>query len=175
MEPVHTVTGLPRLRVFANLFFFLSFCVLVLPAFGVEGDQAWTAIDRADSAISSAYQAVLEAEEAGANVSAFLGDLNFGAGALAKANMFYRVEDFGEAVVFADLCYDSVVNVTSEANEFRVLAVAERRQVFFLTSLVSTFGVGCVVLCGIFGWRLFKRRYYRQVLKMRPKVAQDES
>lgn len=175
MEPVHTVTGLPRLRVFANLFFLLSFCVLVLPAFGVESDQAWIAIDRADSVISSAYQAVLEAEGAGANVSDFLGDLNFGVEALAKANMLYRIGDFGEVVVFADLCYDSVVNVTSEANELRVLGVTERRQQFLFTSLVSTFGVGCVVFSGVFGWRLFKRRYYRQVLKMRPKVVQDES
>jgi hypothetical protein len=159
---------MPRLSTFANLFFLLSFCILTSSAFGVESDQAWTAIDRADSAIASAYQAVLEVEEAGANASGLLKDLDFGAEALAKANILYRIEDFDEAVYFAELCYDSVVEVTAEANRLRDLAVTERKQRLLLTSLTSTFGVGFVILGGILGWRLFKRWYYRRVLKMRP-------
>lgn len=159
---------MPRLKVFANLFFLLSFCILMSSAFGVESDQASTAIDRADSAIASAYQAVSEVEEVGANVSGLLKDLNFGAEALAKANMLYRTGDFDEAVYFAELCYDVVVEATADANGLKDLVGAERNQRFLINSLASTFGVGFAILGGILGWRLFKRRYYRRVLKMKP-------
>ncbi len=169
------MTELLRLRVFANLFLLLSFCILVSSAFGVEGNEAWTAIDTADSAVASAYQAVLEAEEAGANVSGLLKELNFGAEALAKANTLYRIENFDEAVYFADLGYDSIVEVMAEADGLRNLAVAERKQRLLLTSLASAFEVGFVVLCGFFGWRQFKKRYFRGVLKMKPEVVSNES
>lgn len=159
---------MPRSKVFANLLFLLSFCLPISSAFGMESDQAWAAIESADSAIASAYQAVSEVEETGANVSGLLKDLNFGAEALAKANMLYRTGDFDEAVYFAELCYDVVVEVTAQANELKDLAVAERNQRFLINSLASTFGVGFAILGGILGWRLFKRRYYRRVLKMKP-------
>ena len=130
--------------------------------------KARAAINRADSAIASAYRAVLEAEENGANVSNLLKKLNLGAEALTKANMLYRIEDFDEAVVLANSGYDYGVNVTSEAHRLRESAVYERKQRLYLASATSTLGVGFAVFGGLFGWRLFKRRYYKQVLKMTP-------
>jgi len=166
---------LQRLRIVATLFFVMLFCLLVSSAFGVEGDEALAAIGKADSAVVSAYRAVLEAEEAGANVSGLLEDLNFGGEALAKANTLYRVGDFDGAVYFADLCYDSVVHVEAEADRLRNLAAVEGKKLLYLTVAASTFGVCCVMFGGLFGWRLFKKRYLRRVLKMEPGVVTVES
>jgi len=149
--------------------------MLVSSVSGVGSDEALIAIDRADSAIVLAYRAVLEAEGAGANVSGLLEELNFGAEALATANMLYRVGNFGEAVNFADLCYDSVVGVAAKADEAVRLAEFEGKGQFYVTSAASTLGVCCVVLGGVFGWRVFKRRYFRRVLETKPEVVSNES
>jgi len=172
-EQTSWVTGLSRLRVLASLFFLVSFCILVSSAYGVEGAEALARINRADSAVVSAYRAVLEAEEAGANVSSLLRELNSGAEALARANMLYRVEDFDGAAYFADLCYDSVVDVAAEADGLRDVAASEGRTRVYLTSVASTFGVFCVVFGGFFGWRLFRKRYFRRVSKMKPDVVKE--
>ena len=149
--------------------------MLVSSVSGVGSDEALTAIDRADSAIVLAYRAVLEAEGAGANVSGLLEELNFGAEALATANMLYRVGNFDGAVNFADLCYDSVVDVAAKADEAVRLAEFEGKNQLYLTSAASTLGVCSVVLGGVFGWRVFKRRYFRRVLETKPEVVSNES
>jgi len=143
--------------------------------FGMDSNEALTAIRRAEFAVASAYEAVLEAEKAGANVSVLLEEVNVGAENLTKACMLYRIGDLEEAVYFADLCCSSVVNVTNEAETLRDLAVVERKKQVLVTSLASTFGVGVTVFGGFFGWRWFKEWYLRRVLKMKPEVVHNES
>ena len=167
------VAGLSGLRVFASLFLVLSLCTLISSAFGAESDEALGAIDKANIAVASAFKAVLEAEEAGANVSGLLNELNLGVDALAKADMLYRAGDFDEAIHFADLCYDSVVNVTAKADSLRGSAEVEGRRRFYLTFAASTFGVCCVIFGGLFAWRLFKRRYFQRVSRMKPEVVKE--
>nr|NIR87761.1 hypothetical protein [Candidatus Bathyarchaeota archaeon] len=86
--------------------------LLIFPAFmcpffvlGVdassEDDAAW-AIIKAEDSVASGYDAVLEAEEAGANVSGLLARLNEAAMLLAEAEIAFRLGDFDEAVVSAD-------------------------------------------------------------------------
>ena len=164
---------LSGLRVFVNFFLVFSLCILVSSAFGAESDEALGAIDRANTAVASAYRAVLEAEEAGANVSGLLNDLNLGVYALVKADMLYRAGDFDEAIRFADLCYDSVVDVAAEADWLRVSAEVEGKRRFYFTFAASTFGVCGIIFGGLFAWRLFKKRYLQRVSKMRPEVVKE--
>jgi len=142
---------------------------------GMDNDEALTAIRKAEFAVASAYEAVLEAEKAGANVSDLLEKLNVGAENLTKACMLYRIGDLEGAAHFADLCRSSVVDVTNEAETLRDLAVVERKKQVLVISLASTFGVGVTVFGGFLGWRRFKEWYLRRVLKMKPEVVSNES
>jgi len=169
------VDNLPRIKIFAIVFFFASLCMLISAVSGVNRDDALTAIARAESAIELGYQAVVAAEAAGANVSGLLEELNVGAEILASAKMFYRVGSFDFAVYFADVCYAAVINVAARADEVGGLAEVDGKWRLYLTVGASTLGVGCVVFGGIFGWRWFKRRYYRRVLERKPEVVTDES
>ena len=138
-------------------------------------DVALSAIASAESAMGLAYDAVLEAEKAGANVSGLLDALNEGAEALSKAYISNRVGNFDNAIYFADLCGDLIGGVEAEANELRDAAAVDRNQRLLLTSFGSVLAVVCIFCGGFFGWRFFKSRYHRRALKMKPEVASNES
>lgn len=165
------------LRVIALLFvlFALVSSVFVLGIKASDVEDVTSAIEGAESAMGLAYEAVLEAEGAGADVTGLLDELNVGAEALSKAHMSYRVGDYDDAVYLANSCCDSVKGIEAEAINLRDAAAVERRQRLLSTSLSSIVAVGCIFCGGFFGWRLFKRRYYRRILKMKPEVENDES
>ena len=168
------VSGLRVVVLF--VLFSLGFSIFVLGVQGSgAGDLALSVIKRAESTVDVAYQAVLEAEKAGADVSSLLDKLNLGAEALSEAYMSDRVGDFDDAVYYADLCYDLVGGVETEANILRDAAAAEQTQRTFLASLSSVVAVGCIFFGGLFGWRFFKGWYYQRFSQMKPEVVSNES
>jgi len=139
------------------------------------GDVAASAISRAEGVVVSAYEAVLEAEQAGAGVSGLLVRLDEAGELLAEAQVAFRLGDFDEAVVSADLCSEIGEGVKGEADELGVEARESRVMGIWLTLTGSLVGVDAVVLGSFWGWRVFKRRYIRRVSRMKPEVAKDES
>lgn len=166
------------LRVIAVLFVLFSVisCVFVLDieAWDVE-DVAVSAISHAEEVLASAYEAALEAEGAGANVSGLLVRLNDAGEHLAKAHIAYRLGDFDQAGSFANLCSEIGEDVKSEADGLRGAGFESRVTGFWLTIAGSLVGVVAAGLGGVWGWRVFKRRYYQRVLGMKPEVASDDS
>jgi len=126
-------------------------------------DTAATSIERGENALFSAYQAVLEVEQVGANVSGLLTQLNEAGELLAEAHIAYRLRDFDEAIRFADLCYDVGESVKSKADELRVEAYGSRTMGLWLTMSGSLVGMVAVVFGSFWGWRVFKRRYYERL------------
>jgi len=142
----------------------------------VGESEASSALTSAEGAVGSAYQAVLKAEEAGANVSGLLlVQLNDAGELLAKAKVAYRLEDFDEVVFSASLCSEISENVKNEADELHVETYGSKITVFWLTSTGSLVGVVAVGFGSFWGWRFFKKRYYERVLEMKPEVSSDES
>jgi len=172
------VDGVSDLKAAVVLFVLFAFVssvsVLGIMALDVESG-ALSAIESAELAVGLAYEAVLEAEGAGANVLGLLDELNDGSEALSKAYMSNRVGNFDDAIYFANLCCDLVGGIEAEANELRDVAVVDRSQRLLLTSFRSVLAVVCIFCVGFFGWRFFKSRYHRLVLKMKPEVASNES
>ena len=140
-----------------------------------NSEDATASIEKAENALVSAYQAILEVEQVGANVSGLLTQLNEAGEFLADAHMMYRLVDFDEATRFADLCYDVGESVKNKADELRVDAYESRTMGLWLTISGSLVGMGAVVFGSFFGWRVFKRHYYERVLRKKPEVAKDES
>jgi len=150
------------------------FCLVVSPVFATSGKQAQVAIDRAEARMSTAYESVLEAERAGANVSSLLLRLNNGSALLAKAKMQYQIGNFSEAADFANQSLDSLNGIEIEANRLRDGAVIERKQRKLIAGVESAFAIGAVLYAGIFGWRFFRDKYYKRVLKMKPEVQVND-
>ena len=162
---------------------FLAFSVFVfflisspfLSVSALSEDLVNLSLIEAEAVLTSAYEAVLKAEQAGANVSVLLDKLNLGGDYLAEAHVWYRIGAFENASDFAGLCYDAVAGVRGESLELQVEATRVGDSVFNRTVIGSTVGVVIsVVLCFV-AWRFFRHRYYRRVLRLRPEVSYDES
>ncbi|UCC33141.1 MAG: hypothetical protein JSW53_05005 [Candidatus Bathyarchaeota archaeon] len=150
-----------------------------VPWLGVEAldaeDAAVSAVQGAEEAVVQALEAVLDAEGAGANVSDLLKRMSVAAEYLALARMCLRTEDFDGAVERASLCVEALDGLVEDAEVLGDEALNDSSQRSWMAIGVSVVGVVVVGFASCFGWRLLKRRYYRQVLKMRPEVAESES
>ncbi len=112
-------------------------------------DVATLSITQAEETLASAFEAVLDAEEAGANVSGLLGRLNFGGEYLAEAHVWYRLGVFENASRFADLCFEVVGDVGGEAVGLR----DEAERLGEADFVVKMFGsVGGVIVVVFFGF-----------------------
>ncbi|MEM2562278.1 MAG: hypothetical protein QXT06_08125, partial [Candidatus Bathyarchaeia archaeon] len=71
-----------------------------------ERDEAQNALNKAESALASAYLAVFNAENAGANISSLISKLDVAADWLARANNAFRLGNYDEAYNFAVNCFN---------------------------------------------------------------------
>jgi hypothetical protein len=162
-------------RFLVGLVVVFLFCLSTPHVFAVDGDEAQDAINSAESQLNLVYGAVLEAESVGADVSGLLVKLNNSSVLLSEAVNQYRIGNFSEAKVFAVQCFDSLNGVDVEADVLRDGAVFARKQLLFVSAIESAFGIGIVLYVGFFGWRFFRKKYYRRVLEMKPEVQADDS
>jgi len=151
------------------------FCLIVSHVSAASSSEAQDAINRAESKIGLAYKSILEAEGAGTNVSSLLFKLNNSSMLLSMAQMQNRTGNFGEAVKFANQCYDSLNGIETEANDLRDSTVMEQKQRKLISAVGSAFAIGAVSCASIFGWRFFKNRYCKRILEMKPEVQTNDS
>ena len=141
----------------------------------VDEDVVSLGLADAEEALGSAYGAVLDAEEAGANVSGLLDRLNLGGEYLAEAYVWYRLGASENASRFAGLCVEVVDGVEGEAVLLRDEAARLERADLLVRVFGSAVGVVIVVVIGFALWELFKRRFNEKVLQSRPEVNDSES
>jgi hypothetical protein len=150
------------------LLVFASQLFMPMAAAETSAAQAASALASADRSVSSAYQAVWEAEGSGANVSALVFRLNATAGLLSEAEVANQSGDFDGTASMANQCITLANGVLSDALALKSSALAGAQRVFWLTLIFSSVGAGAfaVVLVLVWGW--FSRRYTRKLLKMKP-------
>ena len=142
--------------------------------FVVRGaDEASSSVGEADVAVRQAFDATLDAERAGANVSGLIVRLDEAGGLLAEAENAYRVGNFSEAVSKAEECSMLADGVIGEALSLQNMALADAQTAFWQNLTFSCVGGAAflVVLFLVWGW--FKRVYAEKLLKMKPEVASD--
>jgi len=168
------MSGLRSCFVAGVLCVFVAYA-FVFTAFAVEESVAVSDVAQAKADVVSAYEAVLKAEQVGVNVSALLVRLNDAGERLAEADAAYRLGDFDESVRLAGLCSGISGDVESEAGALWLQAFMGWYFDLRLKIAVSVVGMVVVGLGGFGVWRVFKRRYYRGVLEMKPEVGSGES
>ena len=156
--------------------------LLVLTAFGsglqgsfraLAGDDVSSRISAAEDALQRAFGAVLDAENAGANVSALLMELDVAGRNLTEAEMAYKSGSLVEAVSKAERCSVLANEVVDEALALKDSALVNARSAewqMFTFSGVSAF-VFLIVL--VLVWLMFKRSYNGKLLTMRPEAGSD--
>lgn len=135
--------------------------------------EANASIQQAEESIYSAFEAVLEAEDAGANVSRLIVRLNEAASLLAEAEALFRNGKFGEVTELTDRSFDIAAEVKGEASILRVSALQSREFAFRVSLIGSSVGVLGFLFFMFLLWRWFKGFYIRRILRLRPEVASD--
>jgi len=158
-----------------TVLFVLASSTLVVGALAVDRESATLAVERAETETVSAYRAVLDAEQAGANVSGLLVRLNDAGEHLAEAEIAYGLGDFEAAINFANVCLEISRAVKIEADELRLEASGPRYMDVWFRMIGSIFGMTVVGFGSFWAWRIFKKRYYRRVLETKPEVVSGES
>ena len=133
------------------LLLFLFSTLMLSTSASSNQETAIFGISEADYSMAQAYEAILDAEEAGADVSGLLDRLGFAGEYLAEAHIWYRLGDFENATRFAGLCYDVVEEARSE--ELRYYAqpgpmTDPRQHAHLLDSLPTEIPALCKVIRG---------------------------
>jgi len=163
-----------------EFFVFLLFLVLIVQfsfsrVDAVNDNIVALEIAEAEENLCSAYVAVLEAEEAGANVSRLLVRLNLGGEYLAEAYICYRIGLFENASHYASLCHDVVGDMSREAFGLKSEAHGLWVLDFIVKFVWSAGGVIVVLIVGLVVWSIFRRHYIRRILGLKPEVISGES
>jgi hypothetical protein len=162
-----------RLRVFSALAsYFILFLLLVFPVFGSSQEAAFASISEADQSLAQAYNAVLEAERVGADVSGLLVNLNNAVDFLSKAQKAFELDSFEESVRLANLSIESGHEIVSKAESLKVYINSAKVIRFWWASVGAVLGVSLVISASFIGYWYFKRFYYRRRLKRKSKVGQ---
>jgi len=134
-------------------------------------NEVLSKIGEAENAVREAFEAVLAAENVGANVSGLMARLNEAGGFLARAEMAYNNGDLDKAFNGADQCFALANGVLDEALALKSLALADEQVRQTQTLLFSFVGAAVFVVALFLVWILFKPFYVRKLLKMKPEVA----
>lgn len=137
--------------------------------------EARASISAAEQNLVSAYNALLEAEKDGANVTSLAEQMTVAGANLTLAHVRLQEKDYGETVAFAENCRQAAENLEAQASVLRDSASVVARLSLWTGVLAWLSSVGIVASATIFSWRVFKKRYYRRVLSMKPEEVPDES
>jgi len=144
--------------------------------FVVRGaDEASSSVGEADVAVRRAFNATLDAERAGANVSGLILRLNEAGGILAEAEIALKDGNSSEAASKAGQCIRIAQSVKSDADVLKASALDEAQTVFWTSLTFSVVGIVVFVVVLALVWRWFKGGYVRRMLSMKPEVAADEA
>jgi len=148
--------------------------LLVFPSFGLvhlgfggtsettiapSESDARSAIVAAEERIVVCYQAVVEADGAGANVSGLLAVLNEAGWFLSRAKLAYNMGDFESARNFAVQSQGRLNGFVEEADSLRGAALQRRYWDFLVNVVGSIMGTVAVIGGSFVVWRLLKKRY----------------
>ncbi len=153
----------PRRHVF-SVIFLLLLSVPILSTYAQSESTASLALTEAEETLASTHEAVVEAEQSGANVSSLLEQSNLAGEYLAEAYAWYRLGSFEKASQFAGLCSDAIEGVRNEAFELRDEAIRLNETDSLVNTLLSVAAVAAVLVSCSFAWLVFKRRYQRRLV-----------
>jgi CHASE3 domain sensor protein len=156
-----------------TLFLFLALSSCICPghyAFA-QTDQTASKLQAANNAVEQAFNAVLDAETAGANVTALMAPLNDAAGVLAQAENSYRIGNSNAAAAQADSVIPIANEVTTLAQDAKQTALVSSKNVFLYTIAFTAIGIFVFVLALFLVWRWFKRSYINNLYKAKPEVT----
>ncbi|MCW4045322.1 MAG: hypothetical protein NWE94_07395 [Candidatus Bathyarchaeota archaeon] len=160
-----------RCRILACLALIVVSAVWLIPAgSALSAEETSAAINQAENDLTSAYTAVVEAETAGADVSALLNPLQSAGAFLSQAYVAFKTADYERAHVLAAECARTLGGVAEDAATLKANAEKARFNKLLLSAVVSSVGLILFLFIGLLGWKFLKKRYINQALNLKPEA-----
>jgi hypothetical protein len=140
-------------------------------SFGASADDAKSSVSRAEYDLGLAFNLVAKAERKGANVSQLLNELVTANDMLSKADFAIRAGDYDTANSLAVDCGHIVENVVAQWAPLNANAETSSRNELLFTVIVSDVGLVLLLIFGFLGWKLLKKKYRKQVMRMKPRLG----
>ena len=151
---------------------FILSSVLPFSTRAVGYQEADATINDAEQAIAVGFEAVLDAEQTGADVSSLLVKLNEGADYLSAARMASEDGNYSEAARLSGLSSEIGTQVKSDALILKVEASKAAFIRFRLYLISSAVAMLIVVVATFFAYRFLKKRYLEHLPNMKPEVEE---
>ncbi len=136
-------------------------------------DQKSASLQAAESALEQAFNAVLDAEKAGGNVSQFLVKLNTAGVLLAEAQNAYNNGNTANVTFITENVVQIANQVNNDAISLRNDSLVESQNSFWLTYTFSVVGAALFGISMLFVWRRFKRSFIKKLLGSKPEVVDN--
>ena len=127
-------------------------------------------LQAANTAIEQAFNAVLDAEKAGASVTGLLAQLNVAEGDLVQAENAYRTGDSNTAIAEANSVLPIAQQVTTAAQNAKQTATVSGKNAFWSTIAFTVIGAVVFVLALFLVWRRIKRSYLKSLSEAKPEA-----
>jgi CHASE3 domain sensor protein len=151
-----------------------SVCFLSVQQATAQTDQATSKLQAANTAVNQAFNAVLDAEKAGANVTGLLAQLNNAGDILAQAENSYRSGDPNTAATQADSVLPIAQEITVAAQNAKQTALVSGQNSFWTTIALTVIGAVVFGLALFLVWRWFKRRYIKNLSDAKPELVNND-
>ncbi len=151
----------------------LSVCFLSVQQATAQTDSATSKLQAANTAVDQAFNAVLDAEKAGANVTDLLAQINVAEGLLAQAENSDRTGNTNTAATQADSVLPIAQQVTNEAQNAKQTAIVSSQNALWSTIVLTAIGVFVFVLVLFLVWRRFKRNYIERLSEAKPELVSN--
>jgi CHASE3 domain sensor protein len=151
----------------------LSVCLLSIPA-KAQTDQTASKLQAANTAVNHAFNAVSDAEKAGANVNGLLSQLNYADNVLATAENSYRAGDLTKAGTQADSVLPMAQQIIASAQSAKQTATVNTQNAFYITIASTVIGSIVFVLVLLLVWRRFKGYYIKNLSEAKPELVSNE-
>ena len=130
-------------------------------------------LQAADSALQNAFNAVLEAEKAGGNVTQLLARLNTAGENLAEAQNAYNSGNSANVTSNVENARQIAEQVNVDAVNLLNDSLIESQNNIRFTLIFSIVGAIVFGISLFLIWRRFKRAHVMKVLSMRPEVVEN--
>jgi len=121
--------------------------------------DAGLAVASAESKVAECYNFALDAERAGANVSALLRVLDEAGDLLSKAELAFGVGDYDSAAAYAAQCEGRLAGFEVQAQALRDSAAWQCQLDLMVNVVGSAAGTVAVLVGGWLVWRWLKKRH----------------
>lgn len=137
-----------------------------------EADVAAAEVEkaRAESALRRAFVAALDAENAGADVSALMDKLTAAGKILVDATVALDEGNYTFAINRADLCTATADSAMNDADALKTSAVASTSGMWMTVSFTIV-GAAVFLIMLYLVWRRFSQHYERRLLERKLEVA----